>query len=472
MTAQLRFDHDLATLQTTLDRVGVHDDQVVFRLGQGGQELVEVARCGIDNVGGSGLLSGERANDETPSVPAGVVERLKAVTGEMNLRTGRIAETALWLQFPQPRGLLCALPWEHLLAPIGHRSFRLLTHLVRPMQPRRTLEIGICIGALNDQRIVSVEPLFHLLTAYVRKLGSATITGTLHVFTDAASMDSAKTAAGRIQEWEKDNRGDQGLPWFEYVNVGFKAAGRSRVFKEIRIYSPDDPLPAAKVGDASPVTNPWLMWMRDKLGRKPLDLVHFVGRGSVSNQHGAMRLTTGLTDRGDQRLVDVAELNAFMTQVGAWGLVLTGLDDDRSLAALRELVDTVTFERPGYFIVHDLKRDPLSEQLNSTDNSPTPAITRWSYPPAFSTYSTQSLAADRTSIFFPDSGRRAILEGTAERWLVATARMMESLHMQWLPSMDREESDLAAVQALHNVAGFVDRYASEYANYNSSGESL
>jgi hypothetical protein len=470
VTAQLRFDHNLATLQISLDRVGVHDDHVLFRLGRGAEEFVEVARCGIDDVSGAGLLSRERANDETPSVPAGVVERLTNVAGEMNLLTGRGRETALWLEFPEPRGLLYTLPWEQLLAPIGHRIFRLPTHTVRPLQPHRTLEIGICIGALNDQHIGAAETLFHLLTSYARQIGPSSITGTLHVFTDAASADSAYAAVGRMHEWEKHNRTwRHALPWFEYVNVVFEPPSTAlwQVFREIVVHSPDHPLPAAKVGDASPVINPWLLWMRDEL-RKPLDLVHFVCRGSHSNQHGAMRLTTVLTDRGDQPSIDVAELNAFMTQVGAWALVMTGLDDDRSLAALRELVDAVTFERSGYFVVHDLQRDPVSEQLNSTDNRPTPAITRWSYPAAFSTYSTRSLAADRTSIFFPDSGRRAIQEGTADRWVVAAARVMEGLHMQWLPSMDREESDPAAVKALHNIAAFVDRYASEYANYSSS----
>jgi hypothetical protein len=457
VTTQLRLDFDLPTLQIALDRVGAHDDQMVFRLGQGARELVEVARCGIDDVGLPSLLSEDRAIGGATSVLPGILERLREFTGGMNLLTP-LGERVLWLEFPHPRGLLHTLPWERLLEPLEHRIVRLPTHIVSPLQSRRTNEVGICVGALDDERVVATDTLFHLLTSYVRRIRLPGFSGTLHVFTDDESAESARTAVHRVQDWVIEN------PWARWAPAGFEPAETPAIV----IHNPDRPLPSKKVASASPVGNPWLVWMCDEIAEKPLDEVHFVCRGDFYNQHGAMRLTTGLANSDDQRAIDVGELNAFMTQVGAYSLALTGLKDDRSLAALRELVDAVTFERPGYFTVHDLQRDPACEQLSSFAD-PAPAITCWSYPTFDSgNYSNQLLGPDRTSIFFPESARRVIQEGTAERWLVATARVMESLHMQWLPSQYHEVADGAAVDALRNVAAIIDRYASEYAHYGSS----
>ena len=149
-------------------------------------------------------------------------------------------------------------------------------------------------------------------------------------------------------------------------------AGMATPDGQVTAYDPamassyEPPRRTSRVGTSPRLSSPWLLWMRDALLGRPLDFVHFITHGYMSGDRGAIAVATAPTVNTDRRLsrfISAAEINTFMSQVGAWGLVLTGPPNNFSEAGLRELADAVALVRPGIAMTHDAGLDLHGEDF-------------------------------------------------------------------------------------------------------------
>jgi hypothetical protein len=217
--------------------------------------------------------------------------------------------------------------------------------------------------------------------------------------------------------------------------------------------------------------------MRDAMQGRPLDFVHFVSHGYLSGDRGAIAVASTPilnTDRELSRFIGAVELTTFMSQVGAWGLALTGPPQNFCEAGLRELADAVALVRPGVNIAHDFARDVDCTQFGlalqtflapgSQLDGPLPATTCWVHP-RFVEFPEEfqgelHLNIDGSSAFIADATRDALSDHATESWVASASRSLEMQQVRWLPDTLEDPVDPAAVTALRNVADLVERHVS------------
>ena len=114
------------------------------------------------------------------------------------------------------------------------------------------------------------------------------------------------------------------------------------------------------------IENPWLLWIRDALEGRSIDIAHFICHGYLSRDQGALAFSeTPLRneDRRMARFVGAAELIAFLTQTGAWSAAFSSPEHNYSQMGLRQLADTIAQMRPGPVIHHEIPLDVGGEAL-------------------------------------------------------------------------------------------------------------
>ena len=461
MAMQIRSDLDLPTLRILIDPQRTNFTEAVFQVVRGRDTPSEVARCSLRDLGLPNALTGMHpVDDDRLTVPPTVVAALQEAVGRVGL-SPLPPKSALWLEFPSPRGFLYIMPWGRLLEPLGRPLFRLPNHLVRPQAPGRTLEVAICASAPMAKS--AFEPpriLEPLVTQYLTKTARDV---TVHVFTD----DS----------------------WFAAVRALFNNSGLPGVV----VHDPaeaagfEPPSRAARFGTSEQLCSPWLLWMRATMGTKPLDFVHFVSHGYLSGHRGAIAVASSPTVNTDQQLsrfIGSVELNTFLSQVGAWGLGLTGPHDNFSDVGLRELADAIALVRPGVTVTHSIEHDADGAQLGlvlqtifargASLDHPLPAISCWVHP-QFVEYPDEyhdhlHLNVDGSSAFVANATKAALAESNTESWVASASRVLETQQMRWLPDSTDVEPDQAAVTALRNVADLVERHVSQtYPQPRSAG---
>ena len=461
MAMQIRSDLELPTLRILIDPQRRNFTEAVFQVVVGRDTPREVTRCSLGDLGLPTTLTGMNpVDDGRLTIPRNVVAALgEAVSG---LGPSPLPpESALWLEFPSPRGFLYIMPWERLLAPLNRPLFRLPNHLVRPQVPGQTLEVAICASAPMAK--TAFEPPRILQALANQYLNNPQRNVTVHVFTDAS--------------------------WFGTVRDMFDGN------PAIVVYDPDaagkyelpqrNPDPAV----GARFSSPWLLWIRDATGEKPLDFVHFVTHGYLAGDQGAIALATSPvvnTDRQWSRFIGSAELDTFLSQVGAWGLGLTGPEHNFCEAGLRELADAVALIRPGITMTHNIEHDADGAQLGmvlqtifapgSPLDRPLPAVTCWVHPQFVDypdTYREElNLNVDGSSVFVADATKAALAESNTASWVASATRVLETQQMRWLPDSTDVEPDPAAVTALKNVADLVERHVnSAYPQQRGGGES-
>ena len=340
MAMQIRSDLDLPTLRIVIDPQRTNFTEAVFQVVRGRDTPSEVARCSLRDLGLPNTLTGLRpVDDDRLTVPPRVVAALQEAVGGLG-PSPLPPESALWLEFPSPRGFLYIAPWGRLLEPLGRPLFRLPNHLVRPQAPGRTLEVAICASAPRAKSAFDPPRILEpLVTQYLTKTGRDV---TVHVFTDDSWFAAVRALFN-----------DSGLPGV-VVHDPAEAVG----------YEP--PSRAARIGTSEQRSSPWLLWMRATMGTKPLDFVHFVSHGYLSGHRGAIAVASSPTVNTDQqwsRFIGSVELNTFLSQVGAWGLGLTGPYDNFSEVGLRELADAIALVRPGVTVTHSIEHDAEGGQF-------------------------------------------------------------------------------------------------------------
>ena len=361
-------------------------------------------------------------------------------------------ETAIWLEFPSPRGYLHMVPWERLLAPLGRPVLRLPYHTLRPQATAGSLEIALCASApMAKSPFDAAEVLEQLARMWVEHARHEV---TVHLFTDVSS----------------------------YERLSYSTADLATA---VAVYNPHEadqyavPERTTQVRESTTITSPWLLWIRDSLQGRALDVIHFVSHGYLSGDRGAIALAsapTRNTDRSFSRCVGATETSAFLSQVGAWALALTGPPSNYSGAGLRALGDAIALARPGISVVHELTLDPDDTQLARTVEmivgggvpvtGAIPGITCW-VNPRFVDYPQAEqdallLTQDGHSSLIKGATRDALARGNTPAWVAASTRYLESQQADWLPETPGEQTDPDAVAALQSVSSLLEKHVSQH----------
>lgn len=449
---QIRSDLRLPTLRILLDRERT-TSAVVFEIVLGRDTPQEVARCSLADLRLPETLSGnDSIHDGELKVPRKVLEAL--TTAARNLGPSPMEpEAALWLEFPSPRGFLYVVPWERLLAPIGRCMFRLPNHLVRPQAPGPGLEVAICASSpLAKTGFAPPRIMVDIADAYLARSGH---NATIHMYTDATWVDELRQ---RLRH--TDGMDGHIIVHDPIESDPFRTAPRT-----------------AALSVNSEVANPWLLWIMQSMHGRHLDVVHFVSHGYLSGDIGAIALARRPTRNDDRelaRFIGSIEMTTFMSQVGAWGLMLSGPPHNFCEAGLRQLADSVALVLPGIALTHDLELDPTGEQLGlalqtmlapgSPLDRPLSAMSCWVHPRFVATAEDHlehlHLDVDGGSAFIHESMRDALAWADTQSWVASASRYLEMQQVQWIPDAVGESADPAAVAALKNVADLVERHVS------------
>jgi hypothetical protein len=243
----------------------------------------------------------------------------------------------LWLSLVKPYGYLGMVPWERLLQPrLGRSILRLPEYVSRP--PRETssaLDVVLCGSGPISKEFFSIAG--HLVEMVDRIQQAVPRRTTIHVFVDRSVYEQLPVS------WQ-----DRAGP--------------------VRLYPPKEaeryvvPDSDSRVTDpGGRLESPWLLWMRDALGKRSVDVVHFLCHGYLSRDRGALAFAQSPLKNEDQsmaRFVGAPELTTFLTQVGAWSTGFTSPENNYSEMGLRLLADNLAQSRPGPVLHHEVTRDP------------------------------------------------------------------------------------------------------------------
>jgi hypothetical protein len=337
------------------------------------------------------------------------------------------------------------VPWEQLLVPLLGTPVLMLPDFIFP-PPREALSVldaAVCASAPLG---VEDHDVRQALTQTVRAIVQGSPRRTrVHLFCDAA-MRAVQAAL-----WQAE-----GVD----IDVG-------------------DPLDAAPfvaedrgsrlVDQAGLLRSPWLLWMRQALRERAVDVVHFCCHGLLSRGRGAMLFAQSPLERTDRYLsgpVGALELQTFLSQVGAWSTAFSAPRGNHSPAGLRALADEIAQSRPGPLLMHDSEWDPHGADLAAAMRflyaaQPEPPPTS----PALFMYCQPYLVADRTPAFaaataaeaVPDMARNAMQAEAASNaaapgplddvlaqseslpaWIAATRNFVDEQQLR-LQSMARDE---------------------------------
>jgi hypothetical protein len=273
------------------------------------------------------------------SMPATLLGRLREIL-DAHLLFGE----ALWLYLKRPIGYLAFAPWEQLLTPVLKRSvLRLPDFLVDPARAGGELTIVLCSSQPISEEAFLANEYLARITRII--LDRATRRTTVHLFTDAGLVDSLKV---RLQEYD---------------------VADSRVI----VHDPQRAAPYAAPDRSSRISDrtgqldsPWLLWMRDALAGRSVDLVHFVAHGYLAGESAALSVAESPLENYDIRLprfIGVNEISAFLSQIGAWGCALTSPLRNYSEMSHRLFATTLANIRPGPLLHHEMRLDPSLDAL-------------------------------------------------------------------------------------------------------------
>lgn len=322
---RLQQAYGLRVLQLRMDSAS-GEGKAVFNLTLGRDEDVAILTSPIEDIGlppTSRLgIEGEAGLEESRfSIPERILITLKVLLGE-----GERRYEPLWIRLSAPRGLLTAVPWERLLQPaLGIPVFRLPQHLICPHAPPAGLDFVICLGSSASTRDDQVTWCHDLIRHMPASLEQAV---TYHVFAEEAVRQSLE--ARRMQ---------------------FGTGHRINTYKW-----PDKPV-EAEVSPTHHGENCWLLWMKEVLGSRTADNIHFLCDGYRIRDEGALILAepdSGKRNLIAGRLVFSCELVDFLEEIGTWSVTFTSTPAESSAAGIRMLHDRVAQQRPGPTIFHDM----------------------------------------------------------------------------------------------------------------------
>jgi hypothetical protein len=245
----------------------------------------------------------------------------------------------LWITFAQPAGYLVVVPWERLLHKrLSVPVLRLPYTTVRPIASVESLDAVLCLSLPVGIEAEGYSPQIVIDSFAGQIPQNLAAHTTIHIFSDSVTL--------------------------ELVNP-YVAAFSDRY--RVKVYDPAEaaalcPVVVDRQHDMQmlDLENPWLLWMRDAMGDKSADIVHFVCHGYLSRDHGALALAPSPIDCDNKslnRLVAARELGRFLDEVGAWSVAFSSPPRNFSIAGLRMLQDDMARLRPGPVLFHDIGAD-------------------------------------------------------------------------------------------------------------------
>jgi hypothetical protein len=395
------------------------------------------------------------------AVPADLIAGLKDW-----IQANHIPGTPLWIHLVKPYGYLGMLPWERLLQQeLGVPLLRLPDFVVQP--PRETpstLDVLLCSSVPVAKEDF---PVVEQLAVLVERLRDAVPRRTrFHVFTDGQVVDQARSAFER----------------------------RGLLGTTVTIYPPDQarayavPETDSDLPDRSDrLSNPWLLWMRQALAGRSIDVAHFVCHGYLAHDRGALALAESPLvnqDAGSARFVGTAELRSFLTQIGAWSSIFSSPPRNYSEMGLRQLADTIAQLRPGPVVHHEIALDQEGAALagaykllfSGTPEQPPPSPALFIYCQPFRVKTFGAATRGLTARSAPPVDRVPELDAyyaaseNVPAWVAASERYVEECELNLQkrrpeegaapdPSGDRERTTASLEQTLQQIRSVVARVA-------------
>jgi hypothetical protein len=345
MAEKLKRDFDIVVLKTELVDAARDGNDVRFTLQYKVDGELTNAASWASSTSAIGLVNRRdnsvwRGSGPPLQLPEPMLDELRAWF-EQETEGNR----PLWVHLVRPYAALRFVPWERLLGERIGVPILMLPDFIFP-PPRETkaaLEVVLCGSAplgvehhwVREAVGLSVE---RILEAAVRRTR-------IHVFTD------------------KDIAADLLAKWAGTAFLGTDVVINDH--SQVAPYVVEDP--SSRVLDHTGVLrSPWLIWMRDALRNRAVDVVHFACHGYMTRDRGAMLFAQSPLERTDRYLagpVGGAELHTFLTQVGAWSTVFTSPFDNHSEPGLRGLADELAQNRPGPLMMISMGREPQLEAL-------------------------------------------------------------------------------------------------------------
>jgi hypothetical protein len=340
MAEKLKRDYDVIVLKTELFNVRSGAPNVRFTLQcKVDGELQDAQKWEADTqlIGFTGRSDSSSIERESSGVtlPHELVEELRAW-----FESETQGDRPLWVHLVRPYGPLRFVPWERVLGDALKVPVLMLPDFIFP-PPREVtsvLDIVLCGSAPlgHEDRFIYES----VRLAAQRILEAALRRTRLHVFVDAQLVDALRN------EWHAS--GQLNTTIFVYESE------RARKYVEPELSS-------RLLDQTGKLRSPWLLWMRDALRGRSVDVLHFVCHGYLSRDQGAMLFAQSPLERTDRFLagpVGATELLTFLTQVGAWSTVFTAVPDNNSDAGLRALADEIAQTRPGPLMMQTMALDP------------------------------------------------------------------------------------------------------------------
>lgn len=348
----------------------------------------------------------------------------------------------LWLELNPPSCSLTLAPWERLFQRLGMSLPRLSFFQTGGAIPRGDwLDLVLCASAPVAKGTMPLPELISALTGRILDAMPGDVT--IHVFTDQDSYHMLKQNLAN----QVENFGERGIRLYDPATAAdYEPAERSR---ELR----DEP---------RKVLNPWLAWMTDSLGGRPVDAVHFLCHGLIYLDQGALALAESPCINEDQKLarfVGVRQLNAFLDRTGAYTLALTSPPHNFSVLGLRVLCEEVARSRPGVALLHEYWLDHEFKDLDATyrvlygDNNLPPrtsAVSIYCTPATFDKGDVMRSAVGETEW-------RGMPEAEKDEgvWLASGRRWIERTASQLGEAADRPEGQTATTEGIEDALKFV-----------------
>jgi hypothetical protein len=344
------------------------------------QELnvVKISLC-LPGMSGSGQLGAATTNDKTRvifelSIRGELTARLEAGAEELRLpltieqaRSAQRTEDKyeipsyvlaaleavvlqdgwpLWISFPRYSGYLPVLPWEPLLkARLNVPVLRLSYTDVQPIRSRSSLDAVLCFSFPKAKELIAEQSadyqtpettVQYFLSRIPANLASYT---TIHIFADLSLYRTLISI--------RDNN-----PAFHIIVYDPNEAAK---------YAAPAADPQLVEASNENLESPWLLWMRDSLGSRSVDEVHFVCHGYLGKEQGFLAVSHSPLLNDDEawsRFIGARQLCTFLDQTGAWSVAFSSMRGNYSISGLRMLQDQIARIRPGPVLFHDMARDP------------------------------------------------------------------------------------------------------------------
>ena len=344
MAEMLKERYDLLVLKVELrDRAGTKSGGIDARFTLQGK--VDGRLATLADLSQPGAVTGltDLAATRNPNPVVGLSTDLLSQLGQAVAHFGD-GQRPLWVHLVKPYGALRLVPWERLLVAVVNVPVLMLPDFIfpRPREATATLEVALCGSAPLGHESHSVRQALVMAVHAVLR-GSARRTR-VQLFTDAnlagemRHIFQTQAAAGQVLVHDT-----------QHAAPFVREDTRSRLLDQ-----------------AGVLRSPWLLWMRQALRERAVDVVHFCCHGRLTRGRGALLFAQSPLDRSDDYLagpVGMTELQTFLTQVGAWSSAFTSLPDNFSEVGLRALADETAQNRPGPMLMHNMQLDPTGDAL-------------------------------------------------------------------------------------------------------------